>query len=60
MKKNKMENLDLKHTIFYKNKPLDGLSSRMEMTGKKARELVDRSIGLIKSGQQREKRLKKI
>lgn len=53
-----MATLELKYTMFNKNKPLNEPSSRMEMTGKSASELEDRSVGIIKSGQQRQKRLK--
>lgn len=44
-----MKILELKYTISNRNKSLDGLNSRMEMTEKRASELQNRSIEIIKS-----------
>lgn len=44
-----MKILELKYIISNRNKSLDGLNSRMEMTEKRASELQNRSIEIIKS-----------
>lgn len=48
-----MKILELKYTISNRNKSLDGLSIRMEMTEKRASELQNRSIEIVKSEQHR-------
>lgn len=52
-------NLELKNTVTEIKISTDGLSSRMERTKEKINELEERTIEIIQSEQQREKRLEK-